>query len=240
MTPGTDVLVRLAAPGVAAGAVRAVEADRLEPGMALGPHAPLLGDLALEPVRLRAVRRQGGVALADVGATAPRASPASRAGQDAQTAAHAAVGLRLAEERDEPRAAMPTRRGPSSRNSPTPDAGTSRQRDRLAVVQSGSDGAHGRPPTIAAAWSDGVAQRPRHPEAQQRAARPAARTTSDGRRAASAPARRAAPSAGAPQAIAHGVLERADEDDRRRRAGTAPGPRTRRLGGRRAGSGTRS
>src|SRR6266446_2523948 len=52
------------APGVAA-APRRMETDRLEPGMAFGLHAPLLGDLALEQVRLGALRRHRRERLAD-------------------------------------------------------------------------------------------------------------------------------------------------------------------------------
>ena len=51
-----------------------MEPDRLEPRVALGRDAPLLGDLPLEPVGLRAVRRQRR------DRRSPTAAPPSRAG----------------------------------------------------------------------------------------------------------------------------------------------------------------
>jgi len=56
---------RRALPGVVTGALRADEAHRLEPGMALGNHSPLLRDFALEEVHLRAARRHRRERLAD-------------------------------------------------------------------------------------------------------------------------------------------------------------------------------
>ena len=53
-------LARLPAPRVVAGAVRAMKANRLEPGMAFGTDPVLLGELPLEEVDLRAVGRQRG------------------------------------------------------------------------------------------------------------------------------------------------------------------------------------
>ena len=47
-------------PGIMTGSPRALKADRLEPGVSFRPHAELLGDLALEEMDLRAVRRQRG------------------------------------------------------------------------------------------------------------------------------------------------------------------------------------
>src|SRR5437764_12855443 len=44
------------APGITA-APRRMEADRLEPGVAFGPHAPLLGDLTFEQMGLGALPR---------------------------------------------------------------------------------------------------------------------------------------------------------------------------------------
>ena len=46
-------LVRITAPGVVTGPIRRVEPHRLEPRMPVGPHAELLGNLALEKVNLR-------------------------------------------------------------------------------------------------------------------------------------------------------------------------------------------
>jgi len=57
---------RPAVPGVASVAVGGVKADRLQPGMALGPDAPLLGDLALEPVGRRTARRKRRIAVGNV------------------------------------------------------------------------------------------------------------------------------------------------------------------------------
>ena len=51
-------------PGVVAGPVRGVEADRLEPRMFQRPHAKLLRDLALEQVDLRTCGRQRWVSVA--------------------------------------------------------------------------------------------------------------------------------------------------------------------------------
>ena len=48
------------APGVVAGAVRAMKANRLEPGMPFGTDPVLLGNLALEEMDLRAVGGQRG------------------------------------------------------------------------------------------------------------------------------------------------------------------------------------
>src|SRR5580692_4771800 len=62
-----DRLIVSPAPGVVAAPVRVVEPDRLEPGMPLRNHPPLLGDLALEPVCLGALRRERGVTIANVG-----------------------------------------------------------------------------------------------------------------------------------------------------------------------------
>src|SRR5205814_1408878 len=47
-------------PGIMTGPPRALKADRLEPGMSFRPQAELLGDLALEEMDLRALRRQRG------------------------------------------------------------------------------------------------------------------------------------------------------------------------------------
>ena len=54
-------------PSVAAGTVRLVVSDRLEPGMPLRPHAPLLRDLTLEEVSLGEVGGERRVALPHVG-----------------------------------------------------------------------------------------------------------------------------------------------------------------------------
>ena len=44
-----------------------MKAHRLGPGMALGHQVPLLGQFALEPMRLRAVRRERGIPVPDLG-----------------------------------------------------------------------------------------------------------------------------------------------------------------------------
>src|SRR5262249_39203391 len=48
------------APGIMPRAVGLVKTKRLEPGMAFWTQAPLLGDLTLEALNLRALRSQGG------------------------------------------------------------------------------------------------------------------------------------------------------------------------------------
>src|SRR6266568_5215650 len=42
-----------------------MKTDRFEPGVSFRPHAPLLGDLPLKPVRLRTVWRERGIGVAD-------------------------------------------------------------------------------------------------------------------------------------------------------------------------------
>jgi hypothetical protein len=56
---------RRAVPGIFVGAIGAMKTNRLEPGMAFRFDGPLLGDLAFKQVRLRAVGRQRGIALAN-------------------------------------------------------------------------------------------------------------------------------------------------------------------------------
>ena len=51
--------VRRPAPGVVARTIRVVVTHRLQPGMPLEPHAELLGDLALEEMRLRDLGDEG-------------------------------------------------------------------------------------------------------------------------------------------------------------------------------------
>ena len=60
MTPTERVLARLPAPRVVTGAVRAVKANRLEPGMAFRTEPVLLGQFPLEKVNLRALGSERG------------------------------------------------------------------------------------------------------------------------------------------------------------------------------------
>ncbi len=127
-----DFLVRLAAPRVAAGAVRAMEPDRLQPRMAFGPHAPLLGDLALEPVRLRAVGRQGGIARRPRRPTAPKAWRPRRP----VSTAYRRTPLPCGRPKSETIRAPDCRRGQDRvAELGHADDGQFRQRDRAAVLE---------------------------------------------------------------------------------------------------------
>ena len=95
----------------AAGARRRLEADRLQPRMARGRDAPLLGDLALEPVRLRAVGRQRGVARPPTSAASSRSIAVVRSSASTAQQAHAAVPA------GRPRTARPGARRPRRRRS---------------------------------------------------------------------------------------------------------------------------
>ena len=55
-------------PGITSLYVRAVKPNRFQPGMTFRNNTPLLGNLALEPMRLRNLDAKGGVAVCDVGA----------------------------------------------------------------------------------------------------------------------------------------------------------------------------
>ena len=75
--------VRLPAPRVVAGAIRAMEANRLEPGMPLGTDPVLLGKFPLEEVDLRAVGRQRRETGPSRGSSEPtRKSRAGAVGED--------------------------------------------------------------------------------------------------------------------------------------------------------------
>jgi len=94
---------RLPAPHVRPVAPGAFEPHRLQPGMPLRGDAPLLGDLPLEQVRLRACRRQGRVRVPDVGGNdrqQARVLPREKGHQ-----AHGIAG-RIAEERREASAVL--------------------------------------------------------------------------------------------------------------------------------------
>ncbi len=57
---------RGAPPGIMPFTIRTVKADRLQPGMALGTNAPLLGNFALEPMRLWAIGSQCGITVSNL------------------------------------------------------------------------------------------------------------------------------------------------------------------------------
>ena len=63
-----NLVLRRSPPGVTSRHIRSVIANRFQPGMTFGNDTPLLGDLALEPMCLRRVDGQRGVAIADIGA----------------------------------------------------------------------------------------------------------------------------------------------------------------------------
>ena len=87
-----------AIPGVVAGPIGGVEADRLEPGMAVGPHAVLLGQLALEQMSLRAVGRQRRIAVAGQAGAANAHQARGAVGEDGIQLHRAVGGGRIGEE----------------------------------------------------------------------------------------------------------------------------------------------
>ena len=135
-----------------AGVVRGMAPQRLEPRMALGTHAALLGDLPLEGMRLRAVRRERRVAVGHDHARRRRARPRASSARTA-TSARPVASLRHPEER-RPRATRPARpRSRCSRNRSTVSSGTAPQRTRRAGCAARlAEPAHGAlPPSAAAA-----------------------------------------------------------------------------------------
>src|SRR5208282_6249410 len=57
---------RRAVPGIVADAVGTMKTNRLQPRMAFGTNAPLLGDFAFEPMRLRTNGYQRGILAGDL------------------------------------------------------------------------------------------------------------------------------------------------------------------------------
>ena len=132
--------LRVAAPGVLPRPVARVEPDRLEPRVALGHDAPLLGQLPLEPVGLRGVRGQGRVVVADVGAQ--RRQRAAGRVADHGVHPHPVAGRGAEVRREEPAGAQLVEHLPAERGHLQPrDVG---QPDRVAVGE-GNGGGHGEP-----------------------------------------------------------------------------------------------
>ena len=153
-------------------------AHRLEPGMALGDHAALLGDLALEQVRLRARRASAPGSASPT--TALRQRRACRARRRASTATRrvrrSSSGMPKSETSRAPAATAPVTvaRNPSGRA-----ARHRRPRDRAAVAepQSGPRQLMAPLPRVPAAAAASTCRRPagcRRPAAAPARSRPRA------------------------------------------------------------------
>ena len=121
-------------PGVVAGAVGAMKPDRLEPGMPLGNDPPLLGDLALEPVRLRAVRASAldsGPPTSVSSTTDARRDRRAEHGVQSDRSSALSGRPKRASEPGAPR--RPRRGSYVAERRPMARAGTVRERNRLVV-----------------------------------------------------------------------------------------------------------
>ena len=93
---------RRAVPGVVPCAVGMMEPNRFQPRMAFRMNAPLLGDFAFEPMRLRTGRRQRGITVGH-GGRGQRQLPICVVGQHGKQT-HAVSAGRLPEQRRDARA----------------------------------------------------------------------------------------------------------------------------------------